>query len=97
MAHLHDETRPNGRLRQSLPPLQNRHLGGLIGFYVSEIGAMNQVVHMWRYDNLGDREKRRAALDADPAWAEYRRAFAALDVVIDQQSQILRPTDFSPN
>lgn len=78
-------------------PLQTRYLGGLIGFYVSELGTLNQVVHLWRYQSLADRESRRAALETDPAWATYRAALRQLDVLIDQQSQILRPTAFSPN
>jgi hypothetical protein len=78
-------------------PLQTRYLGGLIGFYVSELGALNQVIHLWRYQSLADREARRAQLEADPAWAEYRAALTKLDVMVEQHSSILRPTAFSPN
>ena len=33
-------------------PLQNRYLGGLVGFYVSEVGPLNQIVHLWRFASL---------------------------------------------
>jgi hypothetical protein len=39
---------------------------------VSYIGPLNQVVHLWRYDNLADMEKKRTARDADPAWGEFQ-------------------------
>jgi len=38
----------------------------------SYIGALNQVVHPWRYDSLADMERKRAARDADPAWGEFQ-------------------------
>ncbi|MFZ2737645.1 MAG: NIPSNAP family protein [Burkholderiaceae bacterium] len=74
--------------------VQLKHLGRLLGFFVSEIGPLNQVVHIWVYDSLADREQRRAALDADPAWHVFTKAnrgsFVAQDV------KILRPTKFNP-
>ena len=39
--------------------VQKQYLGHLIGFYVSEVGTLNQVVHLWGFDSLGERERRR--------------------------------------
>ncbi|QHI98352.1 NIPSNAP family protein [Xylophilus rhododendri] len=55
-------------------PVQQRHLGRLLGFFVSEIGPLNQVVHIWVYDSLADREQRRAAMEADPDWHAFKRS-----------------------
>lgn len=53
-------------------PIQRQHLGDPVGWYVSmDIGELNQVIHMWRYDDLADRAERRAKLAAEPAWQEY--------------------------
>ena len=41
--------------------LQRRILGNLVGYYVSEIGPLNQTVHLWGYASLDDRAARRAA------------------------------------
>lgn len=76
--------------------LQKKYLGELLGFYVTEIGPLNQVVHLWRYESLADRETRRAKLETDPAWAKYRVASRELDVLTQQESKILKPTSFSP-
>jgi hypothetical protein len=82
------------RYEQHGLPIQLRHLGRLLGFYVSEIGPLNQVVHLWAYDSLADREERRLRMDADPEWQRFklsnRGTFAEQDV------KILRPTRFSP-
>lgn len=77
-------------------PLQIKYLGHLIGFYVSEIGPLNEVVHLWGFASLAERERRRALMEADPGWAVYRQALLALDVVVEQSTKMLRSTSFSP-
>ena len=74
--------------------LQKKTLGHLVGYFTTEIGELNQAVHLWGYDSLDDRQRRRAALVADPNW----QAFLAeiLPLLTRQESQILTPTSFSP-
>ncbi len=74
--------------------IQQRILGNLIGFFHTEIGELNQLVHLWGYDSLAEREKRRAALMVDPEWQAYRKEFP--DLLIKQESRILTPAPFSP-
>lgn len=74
--------------------LQIRHLGHLIGWFTTDVGVVNEVVHMWRFEGLGDRETRRAAMEADPAWRAFRTK--ASPYVLSMRSRILRPTSFSP-
>ena len=40
--------------------VQKRILGHLVGYYSVEVGPLNQVVHLWAYDSLDERAKRRA-------------------------------------
>ncbi len=77
-------------------PLQIKHLGHMIGFYVSEIGPLNEVVHLWGFASLAERERRRALMEADPGWQPYRQALLDLGVVLQQETKILRSTSFSP-
>jgi hypothetical protein len=65
-----------------------------VGWFITETGVLNQVVHLWRYDSMGEREQKRAALYADPAWNAYR--LQAGTRVIKQENRIMRPTTFSP-
>lgn len=81
---------------QAALPLQKKYLGHLIGFYVSELGPLNQVVHLWGFDSLAERERRRSEMERDPGWPVYRNALRELDVVVEQQTQLLRSTSFSP-
>lgn len=75
-------------------PIQLRHLGHLVGFFTSDIGPMNQVVHIWAYADIADREARRERMAADPEW----QAFLKLNVGMfgPQENKIMKPTKFSP-
>lgn len=74
--------------------IQVGHLGHLVGWFTTDCGVVNEVVHMWRFEDLGDRERRRAAMEADPAWQAFRAEAARY--VLQMRSRILRPTSFSP-
>ncbi len=73
-------------------PVMVRYIGAPVGYYISEIGALNQVVHLWGFDSLADMEARRAARNADPAWPEYLAASAHL--VMAQEDRIIRRVVF---
>jgi hypothetical protein len=51
--------------------LQRGILGGLIGYFTTEVGELNAIVSLWEYDSFEERQKRRAALAADPGWQNY--------------------------
>ena len=64
-------------------------LGNLLGYYTSEFGVLNQVVHLWGYEDLMDRGTRRSALFANQQWLSY---FAKVIPIVDRQySVILSP------
>ncbi len=50
---------------------QQRILGNFMGLYRTEIGDVNQIMMMFGYADAGERERRRAALYKDPAFAAY--------------------------
>ena len=74
--------------------IQKAHLGRLVGYFSSDIGPLNQIVHVWAYAGLDDRETRRAALAADHRWQDFLPKIQALIETMD--STILKPASFSP-
>jgi len=74
--------------------IQTRVLGNLIGYFHTEIGELNQIVHLWGYASLAERERRRAALAADPEWLDYLKE--SPDIIVRMESRILVPAPFSP-
>jgi hypothetical protein len=75
-------------------PVAERYGMKLVGFFISRIGRLNQVVHIWEFENLGDMETRRAARDSDPGWAQYREAAAGM--IVAQENKIMGGAEFSP-
>jgi hypothetical protein len=74
--------------------VQRRILGNLVGYYVTDIGPLNQVVHQWAYENYADREQRRAALYADPEWKDYLAKSRELGLVEKQETSIMIAAPF---
>ncbi|MFF2654942.1 NIPSNAP family protein [Streptomyces sp. NPDC058045] len=68
---------------------QTRILGGLLGFYTTEIGELNTLVYLWSYDSLEDRTRRRAELAADPDFTVFRTHVR--DLLVRQSNRILTP------
>ncbi|MGI6245430.1 MAG: NIPSNAP family protein [Pseudochelatococcus sp.] len=75
--------------------IQKRHLGRLVGYFFSEIGPVNEIVHIWAYESLNDRQARRDALQADPEWRAFLPAIR--DLIVTADNKILKPADFSPS
>ena len=69
-------------------PVLIRHLGRPLDFYVSSIGMLNQVVHLWEYESLADMERRQAARDKDPEWPAYIQA--TIGLVTAQENRIVK-------
>lgn len=74
--------------------IQKPILGNLIGYFVTEIGPLNHVVHMWGYADLVDRATRRKALADDPRWQAFTPKLS--ENIETMENRILLPTDFSP-
>ena len=74
--------------------VQKRILGRMVGYFTTEIGPLNQIIHMWGYDNFEERTRRRAEMNADPGWQAYLGKIRPL--IVSQESKILLPTSFSP-
>jgi hypothetical protein len=75
--------------------VQKRILGNFIGMYRHETGPVNQVIHMWGYDNVAERERRRSELAADPGFQAYVKK--ARELIVEQDVRILVPAPFSPD
>jgi hypothetical protein len=74
--------------------IQEEILGGLVGVFTTDIGALSTYTSLWRYESFGDREERRARLQGDERWQRFLAKIQPL--IHTQQNRILVPTAFSP-
>lgn len=63
----------------------------LAAFWHTEIGPLNQIVHVWPYKDIEERNKIRAAAVKDKAWPPNTGEF-----IVRMQSDIMIPFNFSP-
>ncbi len=74
--------------------IQTRILGRLIGYFTTEVGPLNQIIHMWGYDSLEERTRRRAELMADAGWKAFVVKLQPL--ILTMENKLLTPAPFSP-
>lgn len=75
--------------------IQRRILGRLVGYFSTEVGPLNQIVHLWAYRDVAERAERRGRLVADEGWRAYAKKIRPL--IVTQESKILVPAPFSPS
>ncbi|WP_455273517.1 NIPSNAP family protein [Rhizobium herbae] len=74
--------------------IQKKHLGALVGYFFSEIGVINEIVHIWGFSSLDDREARRSRLMADADWQAFLPKIR--DLIEVAENKIMKPAAFSP-
>lgn len=79
--------------KEGLEP-QQRIPGNFTGLYRTEIGDINQIVIMFGYADAGERERRRAALYKDSAFAAYLKK--ARELILKQEVRMLVAAPCNP-
>jgi len=64
----------------------------LFAFWHSEIGPLNQIIHVWGYKDLAERGRIRAEALKDSTWPPKIAEF-----LVSQRSEIMIPFSFSPD
>src|SRR5258708_29280914 len=75
---------------------QSRHLGQPFAYLFTESGEVNTLVHMWLYDDVADRARKRAAMAADPEWQNYLRLNNEAGYVVSTQNKLILPATVPP-
>ena len=76
-------------------PIRQRHGVALAGWYWSEIGALNQVVHIWGYEDTRHMEEAKHAFHTDPEWTG-KYIPRAQGLVETQKTSTMNTSDFAP-
>lgn len=71
---------------------QREILGPPVGWYTTEMGTLNQVIHLWAYSSLDDREARRQRLMENADFKEYLSQIFPL--LVKMENRILKPAPF---
>ena len=74
--------------------IQRDALGNLLGYFHTEVGELNSMVHLWGYDSFEERARRRTALAAIPEWQAYLGRIRPM--IASMSNRLLVPASFSP-
>lgn len=75
-------------------PVQREILGALLGYFVTEVGVLNQITHLWAYADLEDRRERRSRLADNERWQACLEAVRPM--IMTMENKIMHPVSFSP-
>jgi hypothetical protein len=67
----------------------------LVGYFTSDVGALNQLVHLWRFDDDADRRKHWAEVYADEAFIAFAARIRPL--ILTQENKLLLAAPWGPH
>ena len=80
-------------VREVALPVRESYGVKLAGWYYTDIGALNRVVHIWAYRDFAHFEEAREAFRTDERWLnDYVPRVKG--IVLRQENQIMRASDF---
>ena len=76
-------------------PIQNRILGEEVfaGLFTTEIGNVNEAIHLWRYSSVDERSRKRALLYEDAEFMDYVAKVRA--IMVSQEVRLLNEVEFA--
>lgn len=76
-------------------PALSKHGGDkLVGYFVGDVGAINQIIHIWRFEDDADRRAFWAAAYADPDFQAFAAKFRPL--IITQENKLMVDAPWGP-
>jgi hypothetical protein len=67
----------------------------LVGYFQTDVGTLNQIVHLWKFADDADRRRHWQALFADDAFMEFARRIRPL--ILTQENKLLLAAPWGPH
>jgi hypothetical protein len=66
-----------------------------VGYFTGDIGALNQLVHLWKFDDDADRRAFWAGIYADPAFMTFVGKIRPL--IVSQENKLMMAAPWGPH
>ena len=76
------------------PALSKIEGGRLVGYFTGDIGAMNQIIHVWRFEDDADRRDFWAQVFSNEGFMAFAARFRPL--VLEQQNKLMMSAPWGP-
>ena len=70
------------------------HPKKLVGYFTGDIGALNQLVHLWKFDDDADRRAFWAGVYADPDFMAFARQMRPM--LLSQDNKLMLAAPWGP-
>ena len=75
----------------AIEPYQDK----LVGYFMGDIGALNQIIHVWKFDDDADRRAFWAKIYDDEAFMPFARSFRPL--IQTQENKLMLAAPWGPH
>lgn len=72
-----------------------KHPQKLVGYFTGDVGALNELVHMWKFDDDADRRAFWAGVYADPDFMAF--AGRLRPMLVKQENKLLMASPWGPH
>ena len=76
-------------------PALDKHPKKLVGYFTGDIGALNQLVHLWKFDDDADRRAFWAGLFSDPDFMAF--AVQLRPLLQSQENKLMMAAPWGPH
>ena len=76
-------------------PALQRQPAKLVGYFTGDVGALNQLVHLWKFDDDADRRKFWAGVFSDELFMAFARKLRPL--ILTQENKLLMAAPWGPH
>ena len=80
--------------REGWPALGRHADGRLVGYFIGDVGAMNQIVHLWKFADDADRRRFWEAVFSDEAFMAFASKLRPL--IRTQENKLLLAAPWGP-
>ena len=68
-------------------PALQKHPNKLVGYFTGDIGAMNQLIHIWKFDDDDDRRAFWAGVFSDPEFMAFAKQLRPM--ILSQENKLM--------
>ncbi len=76
-------------------PAIQKYEDKLVGYFTGDVGALNQIVHLWKFDDDMDRRRTWEKIYADQDFLKFAAAFRPL--ILSQENKFLLASPWGPH
>jgi hypothetical protein len=66
----------------------------LVGYFITDIGPLHQIVHLWKFESHDARDHQWTTLRASPSFAQFGRKIRPM--LHSQENKIMKAAPWSP-